>query len=242
MSGFPTGYSQAAAIAMVQLRTNSQFGQPTAPQIVMLLNAGVEQLGLKTEPVLVNTSIPITVANTNVLTLPADLQRVRNMNYSTGPLTSPGTVAYEMVELPYDEFIEQTDATPAGGLGGIPTIYTITQDSSNVMVIQLYPLVSSGQVNIFYYQRPQLWSTNTSTGGATTTTVDSAFQEPVMLWTCARIMEAREDIERAKYFMDQYREAMTEARADVFRRRRKNQSNTVRNVAEGEAVTPTWIR
>ncbi|GAC1430197.1 MAG: hypothetical protein NVSMB5_24510 [Candidatus Velthaea sp.] len=235
----PTGYTQAAAVAMCQLRTNYRNGIPINSDVVALLNAAIEQLGLESEPILLNLSVAITVANTNTLVLPADIFRIRNMTYSTGVRGVVGTTEYEMVELPYDTFIASTDMTVAGSLGGIPTTYTIVSDASNVLTIQLYPLVSNGYVNIFYSARPTLFS---STDGTTLTNIDTAFQEPAILWTCARMCEARQNMNQAKAFDEQFREKLERVHGLVKRRARKNGSNIVRDVTSAESIVPAWVR
>ena len=234
---------------MCQLRTNYRFGVPSASDVTTLLNAAIEQLGIETEPLLLNGSVAVTVANTNIITLPADIFRIRSMTYSTGLRGTIGVSEYEMVQLPVDEFIENSDYNVASAVGGIPTVYTIIQDSAAAvalgatptggqMTMQFYPLASSGYINYFYSARPTLWSAG---DGTTTTNVDPAFQEPAILWTCARMCEARQNMNQARVFDEQFKAKLDSVHYLVKRRARKSGSNLVRDVSEGESVTPFWM-
>lgn len=238
----PTGYTQASAIAMCQLRTNYTQGIPSSTNIATLLNAALEQLGIETEPLLLNASIAISVANSNTFALGNDVWRVRNMSYSNGLRGTVGVTEYEMVQLGFNEFIEYTDMTVASAIGGIPTVYTIIQDSFNVMTIQVYPLVSTGYINYFYSARPTLFGLTNSYGDQiTVTNIDTSFQEPAILWTCARMCEARQNMNQAQWFDKQFKEKLEAVHMLVKRRARLNGSNVVRDVSEGESVTPFWV-
>lgn len=239
MSFFPTGYTQAQAVQAVQDETNSNFGQPPVPTIIRFLNRAVEQMCAKLDAPLTNFPIPVTVPNSNIFTLPADIWQLRNVSYSNGPATTPGTTVYEMVMLPYDEFIQNTMSTPAGGLGGIPTIFTIIQDIANVMQIQVYPLVSAGFINLYYYQRGMLWDLNNPNS---TSNLDSVFQEPVIWRACASTMNFREMDDRAAKYYKLYDKELEEAKVLSGKRKRKNQSITVRDVTEGDSIFPIWMR
>lgn len=227
---------------MCQLRTNYTQGIPSTTQIAALLNAAIEQLGLETEPILLNASVAVTLPNSNTFALGNDVWRIRNMSYSTGLRGTVGVTEYEMVQLEFNEFIEYTDLTVASAIGGIPTIYTIIQDASNVMTIQVYPLVSTGYINFFYSARPTLFGITNSAGDQlTTTNIDTSFQEPAILWTCARMCEARQNMNQAQWFDKQFKDKLEAVHMLVKRRAKKNGSGIVRDVNEGETVVPFWI-
>lgn len=239
MSFFPTGYTQAQAVQAVQDETNSNFGQPPVPTIIRFLNRAVEQMCARLDAPLTNVSIPVTVPNSNVFTIPADIWQLRNVSYSNGDPTVEGTTAYEMVLLPYDEFIQNTMSTPAGGLGGIPTIFTFIEDTANVITMQVYPLVSAGFINLYYYQRGMLWDPNNPNS---TSNLDSVFQECVIWRACSSTMNFREMDDRAAKYLSRYTTELEEAKALSGKRKRKNQSNTVRDVTEGDSIFPIWMR
>jgi hypothetical protein len=248
---FNNGYMYSTAIQAVRDTTNSNFGQPSDGVIGRFLNRAVEQMCAKLDAPLTNTNLAVVNPNSNVFTLPSDIWQLRNVTYSNGISTYNGNAAnpgialaagvtvYEMVELPYDEFIQCTMSTPAGGLGGIPTVYTIIEDMNQVMTIQVYPLVSAGYINLYYYQRGMLWDPLVP---SSTSNLDSVFQEPVIVWACAQTMHAREMDDRAAVFMEEYKDALAEAKIISGKRKRKNQSITVRDVTEGASVFPVWMR
>ena len=147
VANVPNGRTSTAAIATVRRRTNLVFGEPSDSDILAMLNDGLEQFTTDAEPILSSTSIPITSPGTNILAFPPDVERPRDANYSTGVISSPGTIVYPMDQRDYDEFVLETDQSPVGGIGGIPTIYTLIQDTSGVQLIQFYVYANSGYVN-----------------------------------------------------------------------------------------------
>jgi hypothetical protein len=239
----PGGRTSAAAIATVRRRTNMVFGEPDDSDICAMLNDGLEQVAKLTEPILATKSLPIINPNTNLLAFPADVDRIRDANFSTGNPALGGTVVYEMVQLEYNEFIQETDSTPAGGIGGIPTIYSLVADQSGVQLIQFYPYASTGYINIHYYKRPIQWYIPQAGQPASYTDMDSGWQEAAILFACQQACENREDLTTgAKYFAELYKAKCEEMLTTVRRRRRKNGTVTVRDVSINESVTPIWMR
>jgi hypothetical protein len=248
---FAAGYTYATAIQAVRDITNSNFGQPPDTTIGRHLNSAIELMCSKLDAPLTNYPMQVINPNSNVFTLPTDIWQLRNVTYSNGVATYSGNAAnpgislaqgvtvYEMVELPYDEFIQNTMSTPAGGLGGIPTIYTIIADNNQTMTIQVYPLVSAGYINLYYYQRGMLWDPNNP---SSMTQLDSLFQRAVILRACADTMHTREMDDRAATFLQEYKDELADAKIISGKRKRKNQSITVRDVTEGDSIFPIWMR
>lgn len=236
--GYPVGYTLQAAIAEVRNRTNANFNQPPDAVIASFLNAGVEQVAARLDPILATVPIAVTSPNTSQFTMPADLERIHSIIYTTGSIFQPGTTPYPIDLLPLDQFIENTVAVGYGGPGGIPSIAAISGDSNEAMVLQIYPLVSSGFLNIYYYQRPTLWDP-ANTGSMTT--MDSVAQEPVILWGCEYTLRYRELDDRAEVYARKFEPAVQNARDIIRKRQRKDQSTTVKDVTAGTSVWPTWV-
>lgn len=234
-----TGLTATKAIAKVRRRTNLQFGQPPDSDITEMLNDGIRMTAKNFEPIITQTFLPIVSAQQNVLALPFDLERVRDANFATTNPSLSGANVYEMVQLDYDEFIQMTNSSPVGGIGGIPAIYTIIQDSSGVQLIQFYPYANvGGQLNLHYYKRPTLW---TSTGSSTTD-LDELWEEAVITYACQQVEENRENESGVKMYRTMHKEEIEENKLEAKRRLRKRGTNTVRDVSEGESIFPAWMR
>ncbi|MGB8520845.1 MAG: hypothetical protein WCD38_11850 [Candidatus Tumulicola sp.] len=238
----PQGLTSVAAINRVRKRTNLVFGQPPDADVLDMLNDGLEQTAALLDPILVNASLPIVSPNTNVLALPLDVAHPRDINFSTGNPTLGGTVVYEMVQMDYDTFIQFTDSTPTGGIGGIPSFYSLIQDASGAQLIQFYPYANSGQLNIHYYPRPTLWTLPTG-GGVSYTNLDSAWQTLPVLYACALACENREDAAgTAEYYWKLHGAKAEEMKLTVRRRARKRGTAVVRDVSAPTSILPNWMR
>jgi hypothetical protein len=239
-----TGRSAAQAVATVRRRTNLNFGEPADLDIVAMLNDGIEAVSADIEPVVAMQSLLVVAPNTNMLALPLDFERVRDANFSTGNPAVGGTVVYELVQLDYDSFIQETDASPAGGIGGIPTIYSLVQDSSGIMLVQFYPFANAGQFNFHYYKRPAIYVVGPGNVASATsfTDLDSLWQEAVILYACSQACENREDYGTADRFFKMFEAAMEKNSLKVKRRTRKRGTNTVRDVTANESVIAPWMR
>ena len=233
-----TGRAAPSAIATVRRRTNSVFGQPSDADILAMLNDGIEVVAEYLESVIATAALPILSANTNILAFPQNVERVRDVNFSTGNPSASGTVVYEMAQLDYDEFIQNTNSSPAGGIGGIPTMYSLISDQSGIMTVQFYPFANAGQMNLHYFKRPTLW-TNSPTSY---TDLDSSWQECVLLYACSQVMENREDTVTADYFWKKYEARVEENKGDLKRRERKQGGGVIRDINEGAGVFPVWMR
>lgn len=246
-SNVPNGRSSAQAIATVKRRTNYTFGTPSDSDILANLNDGLEEVTKRIDPIIGNCSLPIVAPNTNFLAFPQDVLRVRDANYTTGNPALGGSVVYEMVQLDYDVFIQETDATPAGGIGGIPAMYSLISDQSGVMLVQFYPYANSGYINLHYYKRPIQWYLAENGQPPSYTDLDSTYQMPAILYACQLCAEGREDDATAMKFNKLFEWEFSpnnEFNVNYIakRRVRKRGTNTVRDVSIGESVTPTWMR
>jgi hypothetical protein len=241
----PNGRTSVAAIATVRRRTGLKFGQPLDSEILAALNDGLEQVAGHLDPILATASIPIVSPLTNLVAAPLDVQRIRDVAYVTGGVSQPGTIAYEMVEVPFAELVTASGSTPSGGttqVGGIPTIYAAVGDAAGALLLQFYPLASSGALLVHYWKRPTLWTLPTPPL-VSYTDLDSLWQEAVILYACAQVCEGREDITvGAAYFNRLYDAKIEENELLVKRRARKPGAGSVRDVSDGESVYPVWMR
>jgi hypothetical protein len=237
----PQGLTSVQAIARVRNRTNLLFGQPADATMLDMLNDGLEQATTLLDPIAVNTSLPITSPNTNVLAFPLDLAHLRDINFSTGNPALGGTVVYEMVQMDYDTFIQFTNSTPTGGIGGIPSFYSLIQDVSGAQLIQFYPYANTGQLNLHYYPRPTLWTLPT-VPAVSYTNLDSAWQILPILYACALACENREDaVGTAEYYWKLHAAKAEEMKLTVRRRARKRGTAIVRDVSDPSSIVPIWM-
>jgi len=105
---YPSGYTQAQAVAMVQSRTNYRFGQLIASDIITYLNAGIQQIQRDLRQVITTAPILVTQANQAQFPLPADMQNVLDVTYSTADPTLSGQAIYSLDEIEYSVFMELT--------------------------------------------------------------------------------------------------------------------------------------
>jgi len=234
MATYPSGYTQANAIAMVQLRTD-ETTLPSTANVVSLLNAGLEQASNRIGPIEAQGSVALAAAQ-NTTALPEDVQDVLWCSFSTTGPSTPGSTVYPMWQVDPAQFFDLAGYVPGNGYGP-PAIWTITADQTGQLQIQIFPPASpAGQLNLYYRQRPQLWDPNNS---ASVTQMDSQYQECAILWTCARICEAREKYVIADHFMKQYEAAIEEAKR-LQGRRLRPKSSRVRDVMTRPVAWPAW--
>lgn len=124
-------------------------------------------------------------------------------------------------------------ATPA------PSTNTASYPSGGVMTMQVYPAAMIGQVNVFYRGRPSLWADTTATSG---TNLDTLAQEAVILWTCARVLEARSRSgEAAQIFKPQFDEKIVQMKT-LMQKRTAPKSGQVRDIRNrAYPSSPWWI-
>lgn len=228
--GYPGGYTQAQAVALVQSKTNEPTIVPTAT-IVGFLNDGLDETVNATAPVLANFTQPVSATSIQVV-LPQDLIDLKALFYSATTPLQPGWVPYEIVQYDPKEFMLYTGGVPTVG-GGPPFCYTIIGDTAGQITIELgSPMV--GFLFGIYHQRPQLWDSNTA---SSTTNVDPAFQRAAVLWACVQVCESIENYRKAGYFQGLYN-AEIEKIKEQARRRRQRKPSMVRDVTSGAASWP----
>lgn len=246
--GFPVGYSAARAIAQVQTRTNERVTPPATnnnnpdDSVVGLLNAALEEVGTRLGPVKWFNSVPVVAGSAVTPLLLEDIQEIISISYSTtSDPSNPSAIVYQMRQLDPEAFFDQTGNQPTSG-NGIPTFYYIKSDASNQLVIEVWPPPSAnGFYYVFYKQRPVLWGTSSSAlDQASTTQVDSAWQELAILKACSHVCYANEKIDLKKEFDADYKELLEEYRERLMRRARPKGS-IVRDVRNGPFdPRPIW--
>lgn len=232
---FPTGLTAANALARVRAKTNQATVPPDAT-VYSFLNDALEQVNRELQVVFTLQTVAV-ASGAATFTLPADVQDFMAITFSTAPPTSPGVIEYEMVELQPLEFVDATWNAPTMS-GGPTVLYRRIADGTGTIQIQLYPLApASGYINVYYYQRPQLWD---PTNPASTTNMDSAYQFGVILLACVWTAEARENLKKAGYFQGLY-EAWLAKSLDAIGKRRRKRRAQVRDVTSSPSVVPAWF-
>lgn len=233
----PSGYTGQAALAMVRLRTD----EPTYPSdanLLTLLNAAVEQVAASLGPIRLQKPYPV-IANQTVVALANDVQDIISASFSTGDPSAAGVMVYPMYQYEQAQFMDLAAGFPGTG-SGPPQYYLITSDQNNAMTMQVYPPAMAGQINLYYRARPFIWG-DASSGSSSN--IDSMAQEAVILWTCARALEARGRGDEAKtIFTPQYDAKIAELK-ETIARRVAPKSGQVRDVMSMSwPGRPPWYR
>ena len=238
----PTGYTAATLAAMVQLRANEPASQANQAgtaasytNIITLANAGIEQVEAELGGIrLVQTYY--TTEGQLVANLSPDTQDIISCSWSTGPVTSAGALVYPMFQFPEGSFMDFAAGFPAVGFGP-PTAYFIFQDQGGTIQLQMYPAAMLGQLNVYYRARPILWNASVP---KSTTNLDSMFQEAVVLWTVARVLEGRgRGGEAQQIWEPQIARKMEELRTRISRRS-SPKSGRVRDVTNRGYPSGPW--
>ena len=240
MAVYPSGYSAARAVAQVQTRTN-EFVTPPAQNpnnpdnsVIGLLNAALEEVGSRLATIKTWFPIPIGAGVASVSFGLGDLQEVTSISYSTSSAPdAAGVVVYQMQQKDAAAFFDETGDQPNSG-NGIPTWYYIKSDQSQNLTMQVWPPPSqNGFYFVFYRQRPQLWGTGTDTASlASTTQMDSMWQELAILAACKHVCIANEKMDMGDWFEKQYEKLLMEYKDRILRRARPK-GNIVRDVRVG---------
>ena len=229
------GYTAAQSIAMVYLRTNENAAGVSPANVLSLLNTAIGEVSDDLGPVRKYMVLP-TIASQNIINLPYDVQDVISASFSTLAPAGAGTQVYRLEQLEQNTFMDFSGGLPGTGFGP-PLAYMVVSDTNGNQIIQLYPPAISGQINLYYRARPIIFSDTLNS----TTNIDPQAQENIILWTCARIMEAREKYPIAKLFMDQY-DKNIENDKDIIQRRSAPKSGQVRDVtSQGRPGMPPWL-
>ncbi len=232
----PSGYSGAAAIYQVQLRTGEST-LPTPTDILAFLNLGIEQVSSALSPLLLNAAYPTTPGQTTQ-TLAGDIQDIARVSWSTGPPTQSGSLVYALTQLEPMQFANAAAGVPGIGLGP-PTLYCIIEDANSALTLQLFPGAMTGQLNVYYHARPTLWADTTSTSS---TNVDSALQEAAIVWAAWKVAQSRGRYQLGQLFMTEY-EQLIAAKMKEIRRRTVPRSGRVTDVTMLPFTSaPPWWR
>jgi hypothetical protein len=214
---YPTGYNGSTLVQQINLRTN-EFTALTPLQIIQLANAGLEQVAAELGPIRLLDDYP-TTNQQNFITLNEYIADVYSVSFSTGPLTAVGgsspPIVYPMYQYDPASFMQVAAGFPGVGMGP-PQFYLLETDANNIITMQLFPPAMPGHVNVYYRGRPQLFadaSTNSSTN------MDTQAQEALVLWTCARVLEAVQRGDEAKdIFQPQYEDRIQKLKESIARR------------------------
>lgn len=233
-----TGYTTLQAIAMVELSTNEPT-YPVAAQMVTLLNRGVTEIERRLGGIRLVGTYP-TIAEQTIQALNNDVQDILSCSWSTGPPTSQGALVYPMDPMDQAAFMDFAGGFPAVGFGP-PTTYLIYRDQSGVMELQVYPAAMIGQLNVYYRARPTLWTLTSAGLSGNQTNLDPSMQEAVILWTCARVLEARGRGGEAKAIFEPQIQAIVEDLKTTVTRRTAPKHGQVRDiVGRGYPAAGRW--
>jgi hypothetical protein len=233
---FPSSYTAAQAIALCRNRTGQTAGQPTDAVIQSFLNAGLEAVERALGGVYASVSVPIS-ANQSSLGLPSDIMFLMSLSFSFVPSSSAGATLYPIRIVEEGAFERLTAYTPVTS-SGFPTLAYVTSDANQTMQLSLYPApVSSGYINLFYRQRPQVFTDTASSS----TQLDSVVMEAVIAWACRAICENRNQYGApVAYWNAQYERTIETLREDWARR--TSSAQVVADVTNTPgAFFPTWV-
>jgi len=152
------------------------------------------------------------------------------------PLGTPGTTVYPLTMMDPGQFMNFSGGFPGTGFGP-PIAYMIYNDQFNVLTAQLYPSTQVGQLNIYYRQRPQLWTDTQNSR----TQLDTDLQEAVILWACYTTCLARMRGEFAKnIFKPELNDKIAELKERAQRRVTPKSGRVTDVNAVGNPAFPTW--
>jgi hypothetical protein len=232
-------YSAANMIAQVYQRTNENVNSVPPATIQMLLNQGMIDVSQGLDPVISFNSIVIP-SGISVIALPADIQEIRAMSWSNLPPNQSGTLVYRLTQMDISTQMDFAGGMPGTGFGN-PIAYAVISDMANStggnMGIQLYPAANGGYLNIYYVARPLPYTDIVSS----VSNMDPQALEPLILWTCARLLEGRERNSDADRFVQQYQQTMSDYK-DTLARRNRPKTGIVRDVTSmGATGAPPWL-
>lgn len=220
----------------MRARTNVLSSAIPDATAITFLNEGLEQSVADLGPIM-QTASPTISAGSSSITLPEDIQDIKDINYSqVAPGTSTQQV-YPITILDEDQFMETAGYLP-GISNGFSFAAFIQTDLNSIQTLQLFPVVStSGFINIYYSKRPLLWD---PANPNSTTDVDSMFQEIALLWAAKLMSEARERDNWVKYYDDQYAKRL-EAFKSRRTKRQRSRLGHVRDMDETIITSPFWL-
>ena len=230
----PSQYSGTVAVARVRALTNYS-NQPVDATIYQYLSDALEQVQANLQMTTQVTSTAVTPAQVTY-SMPANMQDLITLSYSSTLPTTAGTIEYETIELEPATFISATWNAPTISGGPIVCWRRIT-DQSNVVTIQLYPTApSTGFLNVYFISRPYLWD---PANPGNVPDLDSQFLFCAILNACKMCAIGKENTKKANYFDGWYDKEMAKAATRVGQRRRPRRA-TVRNVTDAPNCIPSW--
>jgi hypothetical protein len=232
-------YTASNMIANVYLRTNENANTVSNQNVLFLLNQAMLEVSQSLEPVKLYVSIPVP-ANGNIVFLPSDVQSIDSMSWSTLQPSAAGTLVYRLTQMDPGTFMDFSGGVPGTGFGN-PIAFMVMGDAATAtggnQYIQLYPSPTGGYLNIYYVARPLPFTDTTSS----LTNIDMMAMEPLILWTCARVCEARERTSDADRFQQQYMTVIS-VYQDSIARRTRPKTGIVRDVTnKGATGAPPWL-
>lgn len=230
----PAQYSGTAAVARVRALTNYS-NAPVDATIYTYLSDSLEQVQAELQLTRTVTSTAVTPAQVTYA-MPANMQDLITLSYSSTLPTTAGTIEYETIELEPATFISATWNAPTIS-GGPIVCWRRIIDQSNVLTIQLYPTApSTGYLNVYFISRPYLWDPSNPTF---VPDLDSQFLLCAILYACKMCAIGKENTKKANYFDGWYEKEMLKAKTRVGQRSRPRRA-TVRNVTDAPNVIPNW--
>ena len=230
----PTGKTQAQALAFVRSITN-ESSLPSDATVLGFINDGLEQVVTELNA-LYRVGNVLTSAGATTVQLPADVQQIYKLTYSTLLPTQAGVIEYPMSELGPAGFVDQTGSNPTV-MGGPVIFYRLVEDDTNQITIQIFPLSPGGYINVYYSPRVNQYDPE---NGSSTTNLDSAYIMAALYWAAARVCENRENFKRVDYFEKKY-EALILKERSTIKERRARKGAQVRDVTAGPTVMPAWF-
>lgn len=230
----------ASLISQVYSRTNENSSSVPQTTVQSFLNTAMIEVAQALVPTRLYNTIQVPPQQ-NIIVLPNDIQEIIGLSWSspTGP-TATGSLVYRLTQMDISTMMDFSGGQPGTGFGN-PIAFAIVSDSSGPgggnLTIQLYPAANGGYLNIYYYSRPLPFIDTASS----TTNLDAQSIEPVVLWTCARVCEARERTSDADRFIQQYTTVLQNYN-DYIARRNRPKTGIVRDVTNmGATGAPPWL-
>lgn len=231
----PAQYSGTAAVARVRALTN-YASQPVDATIYTYLADAMEAVQGSLQLTRQVNSTAVTPAQVTYA-MPANMQDLITLSYSSTLPTTAGTIEYETIELEPASFISATWNAPTISGGPIVCWRRIT-DQSNILTIQLYPTApSTGYLNTYFISRPYLWD---PANPLNVPDLDSQFLFCAILYACKMCAYGKDNPKKGDRFDAWYEKEMAKAMTRIGQRSRPRRA-TVRNVTDSPNVIPNWM-
>jgi hypothetical protein len=240
---YPTGYTQAQAVATVLARVNETTTVAPAALVTQFLNNGLEQVTTELGTNVTTATVPLTAGyNPLAVPLPPDVQNIIKVFFSTSAPAGQNWYPGECQQVDWGQFVEFGGNLPNYNQG---YLYAIAMDESGTLSLA-FNAPQLGYLFLVYSQRVAQWD---PANAASTVNVDSAYQELAILWACARVCESLENYTKAAYFNSLYygpdgtgdTGGQLKMARETIRRRRMRKPSMVRDVSGGVVGPyPSW--